>query len=975
MDLFESGIRRRLIALCVVLLAVASCATSPEGDRSAAEPPHAVAVSGAGEGGSSFCDVDPALDAEEPAIAPEREVAVSAETGVASWRLTTAGVYGGAELNYPMNGNAFSRDGRWVMAWARARTEGHTDHLLLSTDGATESDLRDARFWPFGVNPTNAHGSWARDSQSYYPGNYLLELDIHEELTRRLWDETDPSMTSFAEAFYGADLSPDGQYLLGNPSEDRDGQHETCQDRQDDGDIVTCANFRLRLFDVATQDYWEARIPFKAENLQPQQVGEDILSVDNTLGWLGNDYVYYITQRVLSCGGEYQAYCNDYCAWCANDPSCAAAYLLADGTLFRKESFALLEVDRDGHQLEHVGYLEVDIPQAHCNRAVMGRLSHLEVSPEAYYFGPSAHAERGLLAGYDYFYGVANSRVFELGHQARRYRSVYGHTVDDFDVAEPYWVEKYESPTEVYPYRPSGSHSALHPTEPSTWLAIHNDREQGRAALFDLEQSSQSYFYRHTPVELYQELGQIIEGVFLGSNPRSLSGKPFKYPCLSLAERDDYYRLSIYYIENSGRPYAHWSPDGTKVAVQTFSSHIDEPEAVLDNLRQVGHVLIRGGEGAFGGGGGGHGGGGHGGTAHGGGGHGGAGGPPYVYLSPNALLKESLETLLASEHTTVGASYFEIAQADFDTLPLPLSFEQMQEQLLDERSAIMTAMYGEAIWDPAVWLAVYRRPDPPTELAYAEGMLRWQPAAHHNEIEGYEIYVFDAEQGCAARPPIVHAERITHLRAEGATGQLAADATTIEVDSTEGFPPEGYLEIEAPSPIRDSEIVAYASKTDTSFESCTRGADGSSPSVHWNDALVWSSTAHHGVFVGELPPGSSVAVRAMEWSGLKSELSEPLGISVSGEGGGGAGGGDGGDGGAAAGGGGSSGGSFPEGPGRAEPPADGCDCRVRPSDSVQSLRGMAVLLLGLCGGARRRRRHRAKAMHGPGRGSSVRAVL
>ena len=47
-------------------------------------------------------------------------------------------------------------------------------------------------------------------------------------------------------------------------------------------------------------------------------------------------------------------------------------------------------------------------------------------------------------------------------------------------------------------------------------------------------------------------------------------------------------------------------------------------------------------------------------------------------------------------------------------------------------------------------------------------------------------------------------------------GNIASGATTINVDSTVGFPDKGYIQI-------DDEIIYYGSKTTTSFTDCIRG--------------------------------------------------------------------------------------------------------------------------------------------------------
>ena len=63
-------------------------------------------------------------------------------------------------------------------------------------------------------------------------------------------------------------------------------------------------------------------------------------------------------------------------------------------------------------------------------------------------------------------------------------------------------------------------------------------------------------------------------------------------------------------------------------------------------------------------------------------------------------------------------------------------------------------------------------------------------------------------------------------------GALNSSATTVTVDSTEDFPTSGTVTI-------DSEDISYTGKTDTTFTTCTRGANSTTAAAHDDDAAVY----------------------------------------------------------------------------------------------------------------------------------------
>lgn len=72
------------------------------------------------------------------------------------------------------------------------------------------------------------------------------------------------------------------------------------------------------------------------------------------------------------------------------------------------------------------------------------------------------------------------------------------------------------------------------------------------------------------------------------------------------------------------------------------------------------------------------------------------------------------------------------------------------------------------------------------------------------------------------------------------SGALTPSSSSIAVPSTVAFPASGSIKI-------DDEIIYYASKSDTTFGSLTRGASGTAASTHANSALVTAPilAAHH----------------------------------------------------------------------------------------------------------------------------------
>jgi hypothetical protein len=95
--------------------------------------------------------------------------------------------------------------------------------------------------------------------------------------------------------------------------------------------------------------------------------------------------------------------------------------------------------------------------------------------------------------------------------------------------------------------------------------------------------------------------------------------------------------------------------------------------------------------------------------------------------------------------------------------------------------------------------------------------------------------------------------------------------TTITVDSTIGFPPNGKITI-------DSEIISYTAKTPTTFTSCTRGADSTSAASHLDDAAVTTATKPAGVTTFD--PSCGMGFYGKLWCGGITEAKDVVYYSV-----------------------------------------------------------------------------------------------
>jgi hypothetical protein len=183
--------------------------------------------------------------------------------------------------------------------------------------------------------------------------------------------------------------------------------------------------------------------------------------------------------------------------------------------------------------------------------------------------------------------------------------------------------------------------------------------------------------------------------------------------------------------------------------------------------------------------------------------------------------------------------------------------------------------YSREASNSDIYVAVFQKPSAPTEVTETRDFdqihVTWKPAERHREIKEYKIFRSTSASGNYQFIGTVPAT-LTYL---DVPSRLGASEITLNVDSTEGFPSQGAIEVSGMSTEIPSEIITCTGKTATSFTGCTRGALGSTAAEHWNDSFVWSYTGRHG-FLDTYPGPACYRVRSVEWSGLVSPMSEPF---------------------------------------------------------------------------------------------------
>ena len=89
---------------------------------------------------------------------------------------------------------------------------------------------------------------------------------------------------------------------------------------------------------------------------------------------------------------------------------------------------------------------------------------------------------------------------------------------------------------------------------------------------------------------------------------------------------------------------------------------------------------------------------------------------------------------------------------------------------------------------------------------------------------------------------------------------ITTSDTTITVDSTAGFPPNGRIIIE-------SEIISYTGITSTTFTGCTRSVTDAAAATHANDVPVTTATAPLGVPANGFNPSCGMGYYGRLWCG------------------------------------------------------------------------------------------------------------
>lgn len=192
-----------------------------------------------------------------------------------------------------------------------------------------------------------------------------------------------------------------------------------------------------------------------------------------------------------------------------------------------------------------------------------------------------------------------------------------------------------------------------------------------------------------------------------------------------------------------------------------------------------------------------------------------------------------------------------------------------------------------------LYLVVVNRPAAPSDVTVrckdGQATVTWRPAPQHGETKEFEVLrsVPSPREDYRGRKldrtgvfeplgtvPVVS----TYLGPDG----IDAQAQEIHVESTDGFPESGVLEIAGNHALCPRELVEYVGKTEKSFLNCRRGVDGTEASSHWGEARVWSQSANR--FTDTIPPTGwqyYYVVRAREHSCLQSPYSRITSATVS----------------------------------------------------------------------------------------------
>jgi hypothetical protein len=175
-----------------------------------------------------------------------------------------------------------------------------------------------------------------------------------------------------------------------------------------------------------------------------------------------------------------------------------------------------------------------------------------------------------------------------------------------------------------------------------------------------------------------------------------------------------------------------------------------------------------------------------------------------------------------------------------------------------------------------IYIAIIKKPDSPSNLSATKSgtnvSLTWIPASLHREIKQYEVQWSSSQNGTyqfLATIPVIS----TYLNN---SSKISISDTTITVDDATLFPTSGVIEVSGLSTEKPSELISYSNRTATTFTGCTRGYGGSTPTEHYNDSFVWVYTGITGYADHNVTTNKWYQIKAVEWSGLSSNFSNPV---------------------------------------------------------------------------------------------------
>jgi len=184
-----------------------------------------------------------------------------------------------------------------------------------------------------------------------------------------------------------------------------------------------------------------------------------------------------------------------------------------------------------------------------------------------------------------------------------------------------------------------------------------------------------------------------------------------------------------------------------------------------------------------------------------------------------------------------------------------------------------------------LYLVVVTRPAAPSDVTVrckdGQATVSWRPAPQHHETKEYvvlrsvpsprEDYRGQRLDRTGVFEPLGTVPVVSTYLVPGGIDEHAQE---IRVESTDGFPESGILEIAGNHALCPHELIEYEAKTEASFLNCKRGANGTQASSHWGEARVWSQSVNR--FTDTIPPTGRqyyFVVRACEHSGLRSAYS------------------------------------------------------------------------------------------------------